>query len=393
MNLQKRIAELTPEMVEIRRDLHRHPELSEHEQRTSARVAALLDEWGIEHRDHVADTGIVAVVRGKKPGPVVAARADMDALPLQEDKNRSYCSLNDGVMHACGHDVHTTIQLGAARLLKEMEDELCGTVKFFFQPAEETVGGGDRMVKEGCCKNPDVDYTIGLHVQPYMDVGYAEFRYGQLNASCDTVNITVHGKSGHGAYPEKGIDAIVAAAGVVSGLQSFVSRSISPLNSAVLTIGTIAGGTKSNIIADRVTMTGTLRTLDPETRTFAAERIRALAENIAAGYGCKADVEIEWGYAALINTDAVIDILLPRAKELLGAEHVLMKQFPSLGGEDFSYFIDGSKKGGGFYQLGCGNSARGITAGLHNNGFDVDERCIPLGMRLQTEFLLELLKK
>ena len=393
MDIQKRIDELTPEMIDIRRDLHRHPELSEGELWTSARVSGLLDQWGIEHKTGVAETGVVAIVRGKNPGPVVAARADMDALPLEEDKGRPYCSLNPGVMHACGHDVHTTILLGAARLFKEMEAELCGTVKFFFQPAEETVGGGDRMVKEGCCKDPDVDYTIGLHVQPYMDVGDVEFRYGQLNASCDTVYLTIRGKSGHGAYPERGIDAIVAAAGVVSGLQSFVSRNISPLNNAVLTIGTINGGTKSNIVADEVRMTGTLRTLDPETRAFAAERIKALATHIAEGYGCTAEAQVEWGYSPLINTDEVVDLMRDKATELLGKEHIQMKKYPSLGGEDFSYFIDGSKKGGAFYHLGCGDSAHGVTAGLHNKEFDVDERCIPLGMRLQTEFLLGLLAK
>jgi amidohydrolase len=249
------------------------------------------------------------------------------------------------------------------------------------------------MVKEGCCQNPDVDYTIGLHVQPYMDVGTVEMRYGQLNASCDTVTIKVKGKAGHGAYPERGVDAIVAAAGIVSGLQTFVSRNISPLNNAVLTIGTINGGTKSNIVADEVKMTGTLRTLDPETRVFAKDRITALAEGIAQGYGCTAEVDVEWGYACLINTDEVVDVMKARSEELLGADHVLMKQFPSLGGEDFSYFIDGSKKGGAFYHLGCGKTAKGITAALHNQQFDVDEDCIPLGIQLQMTFLMDLLQK
>ena len=189
------------------------------------------------------------------------------------------------------------------------------------------------------------------------------------------------------------MDAIVAAAGIVSGLQTFVSRNISPLNNAVLTIGTINGGTKSNIVADEVYMTGTLRTLDPETRVFARDRIIALSKGIAEGYGCTADVEVEWGYAALINTDEVVDVMKARAEEMLGKEHVLMKQFPSLGGEDFSYFIDGSKKGGAFYHLGCGNTAKGITAALHNQQFDVDEDCIPLGIQLQMTFLMDLLQK
>jgi amidohydrolase len=226
-----------------------------------------------------------------------------------------------------------------------------------------------------------------------MNVGTVEMRYGQLNASCDTVTIKVKGKAGHGAYPERGIDAIVAAAGIVSGLQTFVSRNISPLNNAVLTIGTINGGTKSNIVADEVVMTGTLRTLDPETRVFARDRIIALADGIAQGYGCTAETTVSWGYSALINTDEVVQVMEETAVEMLGREHVLMKQFPSLGGEDFSYFIDGSAKGGAFYHQGCGNTAKGITAALHNQQFDVDEDCIPLGIKLQMAFVQKLLAK
>ena len=393
MNLEKRIQEITQEMIDIRRELHQYPELGTKEFETGKIICKYLDKWGIEYTYGVADTGIVAMVRGEKPGPVVATRADIDALPLTEDPDRPYCSKHEGVMHACGHDVHTTIQLGLARLCKEMQADLAGTVKFFFQPAEETDGGGDRMVQAGCCENPRVDYTIGLHVQPYMDVGTVEMRYGQLNASCDTVRIKVKGKAGHGAYPERGIDAIVAACAIVSGLQTFVSRNISPLNNAVLTIGTINGGTKSNIVADEVLLTGTLRTLDPETRVFARDRIIALADGIAQGYGCTAETNVHWGYAALINTDEVVDVMKETAEEMLGREHVLMKQFPSLGGEDFSYFIDGSAKGGAFYHLGCGHTAKGITAALHNQKFDVDEDCIPLGIKLQMAFIQKLLAK
>lgn len=390
MDLHAKAQAIQEEMIAIRRELHQHPELGTFEHETHARICALLDRWGIEHRD-IADTGILGIIRGKKPGNVVGIRADIDALPLQEDKSRPYCSRNDGVMHACGHDVHTAILLGVAKLCKEMEADLPGTVKLWFQPAEETIGGGERMVQQGACEDPKVDYAIGLHVQPYMDVGNVEMRYGQLNASCDTVTIRVHGKSGHGAYPERGVDAIVAAAGIVSGLQTFVSRNISPLNNAVLTVGTIHGGTRSNIVADEVEMTATLRTLDPETRAFAGERITAIAQGIAQGYGCTADVEVEWGYAALINTDAVVDIMKAKAEAILGKEHVLMKKYPSLGGEDFQYFIDASARGGAFYHLGCGNGAKGITAALHNQQFDVDESCIPLGIELQMSFLMELL--
>lgn len=392
MEFHDSVQAITDEMIAIRRELHRHPELGTQEHETHARICALLDKWGIEHRD-IADTGVLGIIRGGKPGNVVGIRADIDALPLQEDKTRSYCSLNDGVMHACGHDVHTTVLLGVAKLCSEMGSELPGTVKLFFQPAEETVGGGERMVQQGACEDPKVDYSIGLHVQPYMDAGFVELRYGQLNAACDTVTITVRGKAGHGAYPERGNDAIVAAAGVITALQTFVSRSISPLNSAVLTVGTIHGGVRSNIVADEVTMTATLRTLDPETRSFAARRITEIAQGVAQGYGCQAEVEVELGYSALINTDAVVDVIRENAVRLLGEDHVLMKQYPSLGGEDFQYFSDASTRGGAFYHLGCGNREKGITAALHNQQFDVDERCIPVGIELQLNILMELLTK
>ena len=392
MEFHGSVQSITDEMIAIRRELHRCPELGTQEYRTQARICALLENWGIEHRP-VADTGVVGIVRGGRPGNVVGLRADIDALPLQEDKNRPCCSQNDGVMHACGHDVHTAILLGVAKLCKAMEGELAGTVKFFFQPAEETVGGGERMVQQGVCEDPKVDYSLGLHVQPYLDAGFVELRYGQLNAACDTVTITVRGKAGHGAYPERGADAIVAAAGVISALQTFVSRSISPLNSAVLTVGTIHGGVKSNIVADEVVMTATLRTLDPETRSFAARRITEIAQGVAQGYGCQAEVEVELGYSALIHTDAVVDVIRENACRLLGGDHVLMKQYPSLGGEDFQYFSDASAWGGAFYHLGCGNREKGITAALHNQQFNVDERCIPVGIELQLNILMELLTK
>ena len=193
MEINANIKAITEEMIAIRRELHMYPELGTEELETQKRISALLTKWGIEHKP-CADTGIVGIIRGGKPGNVVGLRADIDALPLQEDRSREYCSKNDGVMHACGHDVHTTILLGVAKLCKDMGEELPGPVKLFFQPAEETVGGGDRMVQEGCCQDPVVDYTIGLHVQPYLDVGTVEMRYGQLNASCDTVTIKVKGR-------------------------------------------------------------------------------------------------------------------------------------------------------------------------------------------------------
>uniref|UniRef100_UPI003566B122 M20 metallopeptidase family protein n=1 Tax=Lutispora sp. TaxID=2828727 RepID=UPI003566B122 len=362
MNIEKRVEDIFEELVSIRRDFHMNPELSGKEIRTSKKICEYLDSWGIEYESGIAETGVVAIIRGKKDGKTVAARADIDALPIKEDNDKPYRSQNPGVMHACGHDVHTTIQLGVARIFKEMEEELEGNIKLLFQPAEEAIGGAQRMVEHGCMKNPDVDYVIGLHVMPYLDSGFVELKYGKLNASSGEINIKIKGKSGHGAYPESSVDAIVIAGNVITGLQTLVSRYISPLNSVVLSIGKINGGTRNNIIADEVVMSGTLRTLDPETRKLVKERIKHIVEYTAKAYGGEGIVEFIEGYDALINDDEIVDVIKETAERVLGKDKVQLKEFPSLGAEDFSYFINEAK--GAFYHLGCGNKKMGITAPL-----------------------------
>lgn len=390
MNLEKRIDEIFNELIEIRRDFHRNPELSEKEIRTSQKISEYLTNWNIEYTTNVADTGIVGIIRGKKPGKTIGLRADIDALPLVEKNNAPYCSCNEGVMHACGHDVHTTILLGVAKIVKELEDELEGNVKLFFQPAEETVGGAKRMVQGGCLKSPDTDYVIGLHVQPYIDAGQIELKYGKLNASTDEVNITVQGKSCHGAYPDTGVDAVVIAANVVFSLQTLVSRNISPLDSVVLSFGEIKGGTKNNIICNSVEIKGILRTVDKETRDYAKKRIKEITQNISAAYGGECIVEIKDGFDALVNNDDVVDIIYDTAKKVIGEENIYFKEKTSMGGEDFSYFIDDVK--GAFYHLGCGNKKMNIVAPLHTVDFDIDENCIKTGVLLQVNNVLELLK-
>lgn len=294
-------------------------------------------------------------------------------------------------MHACGHDAHMTIALGTVKLLKEHEDEWSGCVKVFFQPAEETIGGADRMVKAGCMENPKVDYVLGLHVMPTYEVGEIEVRHGKLNASSDEIHIYIHGKSCHGAYPETGVDAIVMSATVINALQSLVSRNVSPLNNAVFTLGKIQGGTAGNIVAGEVELTGTLRTTDPQTRQFCIDTIRRQVECICEGFGGSGGLKVVPGYAALINTSEIVDLIAETASEILGKEHVHEKEFPSLGVEDFSFFLE--KAPGAFYHLGCANKERGITAPLHSDHFDLDERCLPIGVRMQTELVLKLLTR
>ncbi len=390
MDIEKRINEIFSELVEIRRDFHANPELSEKEFRTSDKICEILKNLNIEYTKNVAETGIVGIIRGKKGGKTVAARADIDALPIVEKNDVPYKSKNCGVMHACGHDIHTTVLIGVAKILKELESEFEGNVKLFFQPAEETVGGAKRMVQEGCLKNPDVDYVVGLHVQSYIDAGKIELKYGKLNAQTDELKMTILGKSGHGAYPDTSIDAIVIAANVITALQTLVSRNISPLNSVVLSLGQIKGGTKNNIICDSVEIKGILRTLDSETRAYAIKRIQEITTNICDAYGGNCLIEIKDGYRYLINSDEVVDIIYNTAKEIIGEENIQFKEMPSMGGEDFSYFMDDNVKGA-FYHLGCGNKEKEITSPLHSDSFDVDENCIKTGVLVQVKSILALL--
>jgi amidohydrolase len=390
--IKERVDSLFEEMVMIRRDFHRHPELSGTEIRTGKKICEYLDKWNIDYETGYAGTGIVGFIRGKKgSGKTIAVRADIDALPILETGDYDYCSVNEGVMHACGHDVHTTILLGMGRILKEMEDELEGNIKLFFQPAEEAIGGAERMINDGCMEDPKVDHVIGLHVMPNVPIGKVELRYGKLNGNSGMVKIVINGKSGHAAYPDTAVDSIAIAGNVLTSLQMVVSRNVSPLNSVVLTFGKIFGGEKANIITDRVEIVGTLRTLDTQTRKNVKGIIKRTATMVAEGLGGSAEVIFNDGYIALINDDQVLKVIEETASVLVGEENIVFKEFPSMGGEDFSYFAE--KVPSAFYHLGCGNVALGTTEPLHNRNFNVDEECIRIGMLMQVESIRNLLKK
>lgn len=382
------------DLIQIRRTLHQHPELGTEEHETDRLLLSWLSEWGISARFPVADTGIVATVEGKASPEnrcVIGVRADIDALPLQENNDRPYCSLNPGIMHACGHDAHMTIALGTARYLKQHENEWSGCVKFFFQPAEETCGGADRMVQDGCMNNPKVDYVIGLHMMPNYECGQVELKYDDLNASSDEIILRLHGCSCHGAYPENGIDAILMSAAVIQNLQSLVSRNLSPFKNVVLSFGSIHGGNAANIISDLVEIRGTLRTTDPQTRAYAHERIKCITEETSKAFGGSAEVIIHSGYDALINTREIVEIVRETACEQLGAGNIFFKPFPSLGVEDFSFFLNQAP--GAFYHLGCGCKDKGIVAPLHNADFDIDERVLSIGVCMQLGIIGRLLQR
>ena len=382
-----------PWLQALRRELHQNPELGLEEHATARRIQKWLDELGIEHVDNVGQTGVVGLIRGSSAGNAngraVALRADMDALPLQDGKDVPYRSQVAGKMHACGHDVHMTVLLGAARLLAERREEFSGLVKLIFQPAEETVGGAQLMIADGVLEDPPVEAIFGLHVDPGIEIGSVGVRYGQRNASSDTVTLTIHGRSGHGAYPAGSVDAIVVAAHVVTALQSIVSRNIDARRSAVVSFGTISGGTQGNIIANRVQLVGTVRALEPGIRSLVLERVREIAEGVAAGLGGTAEVDVESGYDPLINHDQIVDIVRGNIVRLLGEEHLVVRPSPNMGVEDFAYYV--SRVPGAFFSLGVRNQAAGIVHPVHNELFDADEDCLPLGAAVQALNALSVL--
>lgn len=370
-------------LVAFRRDLHKYPELSEYEYETQKKIMSALGEMGINNYPS-AGTGVCGVLIGETDDITIGLRADIDALPIMETNDLEYKSAFDGIMHACGHDAHTTIQLGVAKYFSKHRETLGCNLKFFFQPAEETVGGAARMVEEGVMTSPDVNYMLGLHVMPYLPVGQIEIREGKLNAASDSFSITIEGKSAHGAYPEKGVDAIVIAAHVILGIQTLVSRAISPLDQAVITVGKITGGLKDNIICDEVVLTGGMRTTDESTRSLLKEKLKGLVLGVCEAYGGSGHIHFEEGYKALINDNEVVKVLRDVAINALGRENVIEKEHPSLGVEDYGYFLDHSK--GVFYHLGCGFK-EGPLGALHTKDFIMDEESLVLGVYLQIKMI------
>lgn len=389
--IKKQISEIKPWLIEIRREFHMYPELGMKEHKTGDIICRELDKIGVEYTREVGNTGIVGIIRGNESGKTVALRADIDALPIEEANKITYRSMVKGKMHACGHDAHTAIVLGCAKIITQLKDELKGNVKLFFQPAEETDGGALPMIKDGCMKDPKVDYTIGLHVAPYINTGKIEIKYGKLNASSDTIKIIIKGRKSHCAYPEAGVDAIVIAGQIITVLQTIMSRNISPLDSAVLSFGIVNGGTVHNVLCDYVELTGTLRTYDVKIREYLKDRIKQAVEGLACSMGGEGKVIIEKGYMPLINDSDVVDVIKENGEYILGKENMVYKEKPSLGVEDFSFFTHYSKAA--FYHLGCRNEEKGITAPLHSDLFNIDEDCLEIGVLLQIANAIKLLSK
>ena len=395
--MYKRVAELAQacndKVVAWRRKIHSYPELSNNEEKTAHLVADALKSMGIEVRCGVGGHGVVGLLKGARPGKTVALRADMDALPMKEETGLPYASTVDGVMHACGHDTHTAMLLGAASVLSEMRGEIEGAVKFIFQPAEEMnpVGGAPGMIRDGALEDPHVDALFALHVWPSHETGTIASKSGALMGASDRIFLNVTGSTAHGSEPQNGIDAIVIASHVVCGLQTIVSRTIAPLDSAVITLGTVKGGFRSNVIADLVEYEGTVRTVKPEIQDRMPGLIERTAQGIARSMGGDASLKYVRGYPSLINSKDLFDRTAEMVGTVFGEESFVTLETPVLGGEDFSFFA--KERPGLMAFLGCrpvGMPPEDMAV-LHNTKFNPDEACFPVGVRFYASSALMFL--
>ena len=381
-----------PKLSEIRRDFHMHPEVSQHEERTGKKVAEYLKEMGCDEvYENVGGYGVVGVIKGKKPGKVVALRADMDALQIQEMNEVPYKSQNDGVMHACGHDNHMTGLLGAAMLLCERREEIAGTVKLIFQPAEEMspVGGSRGMLHSGYMD--DVEAVFGLHVWPDLPHGKIGVKAGPLMAATDHFTINIHGKTAHGAKPNQGIDAVVLGSQFVMAAQTIVSRKVDPLDNAVVTFGIFNAGTRYNIIAGDCTLDGTVRTLNEDTRAMIEDSMRKTLDGLCLQSGATADINYGHGYPALVNHEEDAELIRNTAIKLFGKDDVVDVKLPAMPAEDFSFYL--KEKKGAFVWLGTAKPEQDPVWPLHNSRFDVDEDILWRGSSLLAQTAIDYLNK
>jgi len=392
--IEQEIEKNRAEIIKIRRFIHMNPELSNREFETAKLVASKLSSLGLEVKTGVARTGVVGLLRGSQPGPTVAIRADMDALPIQEQNTFPYRSLNPGVMHACGHDMHTSIALGAAMVLSSLKDRIKGNIKFIFQPAEEgpppeEEGGAPLMIKEGVLDNPPVRAIFALHVWPDLEVGKIGYNSGYFFASSDSFTLTIKGKSAHGARPQEGIDAIVVAGEVITGLQTYFKRALDPSEPLVVTIGKIQGGNRSNIIADKVVMEGTVRTIDEQTRSKIPVMMENFLKGLTQAYGASYSLSYENGNPALYNHPEFVQVVLPGLASAVGEQNLVQVK-PQMVAEDFAFFAE--KIPAFMFLLGVKTPGQ-PSAPLHSPNFNPDEKAIPVGIRAMCYLVLNALEQ
>lgn len=375
--------ELLDYLIAIRRDIHKTPELAMNEYITRDKIKKYLDEIGINYLEFDHHRGLMAYIYSENAKVTIGIRADIDALPIEEKNETSYKSQNSGIMHACGHDAHTAMLIGACKLLYDMKEDLNVNIKFFFEAAEEKNGGVKYFVEDGLMENPKVNYMFGAHVQGYLETGKIESKYGILNASSNSIKIKIKGKRAHGAYPQYGIDALITSAQVITSLQSIVSRNLAPEDMAVLTLGSISGGQSGNTICQNVEINGTIRALSYDKKEFIIKRIKEIVQNIAMAYKCEAEFIVDENeYNPVLNDIELVDIIKSNTKEFLGEDSFIFKEIPSMGSEDFSDFTKDCR--GAFFHIGCKNEKKGITSLIHTDKFDIDERCLSIGAIMHT---------
>lgn len=389
--IRQKALEYFPDIQAIRHHIHANPELSYEEHNTAAFISGKLTEWGIEHETGVAGTGVIGLIKGKNPDKkCIALRADMDALPITEANDVPYKSKNEGVMHACGHDVHSSCLLGVARILNDLKDEWEGSVKLIFQQGEEKLpGGANLLIEAGVLENPKPEAIFALHVYPHMPSGVVGFRQGQYMASTDEIYITIEGKGGHAALPHQAVDPIAIAAQVITGLQQVISRKGNPIIPSVLTFGKIEAGFATNVIPDKLELWGTLRTMDETWRAQAHTYIKDIAEKTCEAYGAKAIVNIPKGHASLFNDPEVTAKAEEWAKAYLGEENVKTLDL-RMTGEDFSFYTQHMP--GCFFRIGTNKNNEEFTTSVHNAHFNIDEDAMKTGVGTMAWIAVNALK-
>ncbi|MBC5630041.1 amidohydrolase [Clostridium sp. NSJ-6] len=391
MDLKNEVISIKDEIIKLRRNFHMNPELGFEEYETSKFIKEYLDKEGISYESY-AKTGVCGIIRGdleEKKDRVIGLRSDIDALPIEENNKCEYISTVKGKMHACGHDGHAAILLGVAKILNRNRELFGGTIKLIFEPAEETIGGARYMIEEGVLTAPNVDIMCGLHLDENINCGQVEVKFGAVNAASNPFKVEVMGVGGHGAYPSSAIDPIVISSNIINALQNIVSREVNPLNSAVITVGSIHGGTGANIIPEKVTLTGIIRTLNSEDRQLVTRRVDEIAKGIGLTLRGKVKIEIEESYPMLINDKNSVNKLRNAAIKVIGEENVLEQEYPHMGVESFAYFANEIPSV--FYFLGCRNEEKGIIHPAHSSLFDIDEDALMIGVAIQCQMVLDYL--
>ncbi|OPZ94266.1 MAG: N-acyl-L-amino acid amidohydrolase [Firmicutes bacterium ADurb.Bin419] len=389
--IKQNSSDILDEIKSIRRKIHQFPELGFNEFKTSSLIATYLEKLGLSVTKGIAGTGVTALLEGIAPGPTVAIRADMDALPILEENDVQYASANKGIMHACGHDVHTSIALGAANILSKNRDKITGNVKFIFQPAEEGLGGAKEMINEGVLKNPKVDAIIALHVSPGIKSGQISISSGPVMASPAEFEIEITGKGGHAAEPQKAVDPIVIGTNITNLFQTIVSRNVDPLKSAVLSVTCFHAGTAFNIIPSKATIKGTVRSFDPLIHKEISRKMNAILSSVTDGMEAEYTFEYKLGYPSVINSKEVVDLIVEASSKVIPEKKIILGNQASMLAEDFSYYLNNIP--GALFNLGCTHPTDEHFENLHSSKFNVDESCIATGMEIFAQTVMDYLNK